>query len=113
MEGWGTYLSWAVFGLIGAMFARLFLPGREPGGVPATVCLGIAGAFLANTVRAIFAAPMTTPVLEPDYPGLAMALVGGFTALSLVQFAIRPSHTPMTVKRARRAFARRGRAPHA
>ena len=47
-------LSWIFFGLIVGLIAKLFMPGRDPGGFIVTIGLGIIGSvvggFLARLV---------------------------------------------------------------
>jgi uncharacterized membrane protein YeaQ/YmgE (transglycosylase-associated protein family) len=42
------YLWIAIVGLIVGALAKLFMPGRDPGGFIVTIVLGIAGSFVAN-----------------------------------------------------------------
>ena len=42
------YLWIAIVGLIVGALAKLFMPGRDPGGFIITAVIGIAGAFLAS-----------------------------------------------------------------
>lgn len=48
-------ISWAVFGLVAGVIAKLIMPGKDPGGCIVTSLLGIAGAmiggFIANALR--------------------------------------------------------------
>ena len=39
-------LSWIIMGLIVGVIAKFIMPGRDPGGIIITICLGVAGAFL-------------------------------------------------------------------
>ena len=42
-------MFWMVFvGLLVGLLAKLFLPGRDPGGVIVTILLGIAGSMIAG-----------------------------------------------------------------
>jgi uncharacterized membrane protein YeaQ/YmgE (transglycosylase-associated protein family) len=41
-------LSWIVMGLIVGLFAKLIMPGKDPGGLIITILLGIAGAFVGG-----------------------------------------------------------------
>lgn len=41
-------LSWIIFGLIVGGIAKLMMPGKDPGGLFVTMCLGIAGSFLGG-----------------------------------------------------------------
>lgn len=43
------HLLWALFiGLIVGALAKLLTPGRDPGGFLITICIGIAGSFIAT-----------------------------------------------------------------
>jgi uncharacterized membrane protein YeaQ/YmgE (transglycosylase-associated protein family) len=50
METLGTIISWAVFGLVIGLIARLLYPGRQPMGFIATMLLGIAGSFAGGFI---------------------------------------------------------------
>jgi uncharacterized membrane protein YeaQ/YmgE (transglycosylase-associated protein family) len=43
-------LSWIVFGLIAGALAKLFMPGKDPGGFFVTVIIGIAGAIIGGFI---------------------------------------------------------------
>jgi uncharacterized membrane protein YeaQ/YmgE (transglycosylase-associated protein family) len=43
-------LSWIVFGLIAGALAKLFMPGKDPGGIIVTVIIGIAGAIVGGFI---------------------------------------------------------------
>jgi uncharacterized membrane protein YeaQ/YmgE (transglycosylase-associated protein family) len=45
-------LLWAVFGLIAGAIARFLMPGKVPGGIIATIVLGIVGAVDAGFIGA-------------------------------------------------------------
>jgi uncharacterized membrane protein YeaQ/YmgE (transglycosylase-associated protein family) len=50
----GAIIGWIVIGLIAGALGKLIMPGDDPGGIIATILLGIAGAvvggFLASLV---------------------------------------------------------------
>jgi uncharacterized membrane protein YeaQ/YmgE (transglycosylase-associated protein family) len=46
----GTIISWAVFGLVVGLIARMLYPGRQPMGFIATMILGIVGSLLGGFV---------------------------------------------------------------
>lgn len=46
-----SVLVTVIVGLIVGIFAKLLLPGRDPGGFIITILLGIGGAFLAGWFR--------------------------------------------------------------
>ena len=43
-------LYWIIMGLIVGALAKLIMPGKDPGGIIITICLGIAGAFVGGYV---------------------------------------------------------------
>lgn len=43
-------ISWIVLGLIAGLFAKMIMPGKDPGGFIITVALGIAGAFVGGWI---------------------------------------------------------------
>jgi len=50
MESIGTIISWAVFGLVIGLVARMLYPGRQPMGFIATMILGIVGSLLGGFI---------------------------------------------------------------
>jgi uncharacterized membrane protein YeaQ/YmgE (transglycosylase-associated protein family) len=50
----GTIISWAVFGLVIGLFARLLYPGRQSIGFIATMILGIVGSLLGGFISYVF-----------------------------------------------------------
>ena len=50
----GTIISWAVFGLVVGLIARLLYPGRQPMGFIATMILGIVGSLLGGFISYLF-----------------------------------------------------------
>ena len=50
----GTMISWAVFGLVIGLIARMLYPGRQPMGFIATMILGIVGSLLGGFVSYAF-----------------------------------------------------------
>ena len=43
-------LSWIVMGLIVGAIAKLIMPGKDPGGIIITICIGVAGAFVGGFI---------------------------------------------------------------
>jgi uncharacterized membrane protein YeaQ/YmgE (transglycosylase-associated protein family) len=43
-----SVLGWIVLGLITGAIAKLLMPGKDPGGLIATVLIGIAGAMIGG-----------------------------------------------------------------
>ena len=72
-----------VVGLLAGVIAKLIVPGRDPGGVIATMLLGIAGSFIAGFLgRAIglYRDPGTGP-------GIIAAVIGSVLLLAIHRFA--------------------------
>ena len=47
-------ISWIIMGLIVGALAKFIMPGKDPGGIIVTICLGIAGAFIGGFVGSFF-----------------------------------------------------------
>ncbi len=43
-------LSWIIMGLIVGVVAKWIMPGKDPGGIIVTICIGIAGAFVGGFI---------------------------------------------------------------
>jgi uncharacterized membrane protein YeaQ/YmgE (transglycosylase-associated protein family) len=71
-----------LFGLIAGVVARMLFPGHDPGGIVATMLLGIGGAWVGGFLgRALGWYP-------PGHPaGFGMALVGAVVLLFLYHTA--------------------------
>jgi uncharacterized membrane protein YeaQ/YmgE (transglycosylase-associated protein family) len=46
-------LSWLILGLIVGALAKLIMPGKDPGGIIVTICIGIAGAFVGGFIGSL------------------------------------------------------------
>jgi uncharacterized membrane protein YeaQ/YmgE (transglycosylase-associated protein family) len=46
-------LSWIIMGLIVGVLAKWIMPGKDPGGIIVTICIGIAGAFLGGFIGSL------------------------------------------------------------
>jgi uncharacterized membrane protein YeaQ/YmgE (transglycosylase-associated protein family) len=46
-------LYWIIMGLIVGVLAKLIMPGKDPGGIIVTICIGIAGAFVGGFVGSL------------------------------------------------------------
>ena len=42
--------SWIIMGLIVGVLAKWIMPGKDPGGIIVTICIGIAGAFVGGFI---------------------------------------------------------------
>jgi len=71
-------LSWAVYGLIVGIIAKLLMPGRDPGGCVLTILLGISGAVLGGYIGRRFLG-VTSANLTSN---LILAVLGAMLILS-------------------------------
>jgi uncharacterized membrane protein YeaQ/YmgE (transglycosylase-associated protein family) len=77
-----------LFGLVIGIVAKVLLPGQHPGGIIATMLIGIIGAWLGGLLgRALGMYPEGHPA------GFLMALVGAVIVLAAYGFLTRPQAT--------------------
>lgn len=77
-------LAWIVLGVIAGAIAKAIYPGRQGGGILATIILGIIGAFLGGSLVTFFetgALQLTAATLS--IPGLVVAVIGALIAIFL------------------------------
>lgn len=48
-----SLITWIILGLIAGAIAKFIYPGRQGGGILATMFLGIAGAFIGGTLHSL------------------------------------------------------------
>ena len=71
-------LSWLISGLIIGVLAKLFMPGRDPGGFIVTILLGIVGAFVASYIGQVLG------MYQPGEPaGWIMSILGAVVVLAI------------------------------
>jgi uncharacterized membrane protein YeaQ/YmgE (transglycosylase-associated protein family) len=76
-------LGWIVFGLIVGAFAKLLMPGRDPGGILVTMLLGIVGAVVGGWLG------RTLGMYGPEDPaGFLMSLLGAIVILAIYRAVI-------------------------
>lgn len=76
-------ISWIVFGLVVGAVAKLFMPGRDPGGIVVTSLLGIVGAMVGGFIG------RSLGMYGPNDPaGFLMALVGAVLLLMLYRASL-------------------------
>lgn len=73
-----------LIGLIAGALAKLFMPGRDPGGILVTILLGIAGAFVAGFLGRAFGWYDEVG----DAPGLLASVVGAMILLGLYRLVL-------------------------
>ena len=71
-------LGWIIFGLIVGLIAKLFHPGRDPGGFVITALLGIAGSLLGG-----FLGRALGLYREGEGAGLIVSIIGAILLLVL------------------------------
>jgi uncharacterized membrane protein YeaQ/YmgE (transglycosylase-associated protein family) len=75
----GTLISFAVFGLVIGLVARLLYPGRQPMGFIATMILGMTGSLLGGFISYLFGfRPEEGPFREG---GWIMSVVGAMVVV--------------------------------
>jgi uncharacterized membrane protein YeaQ/YmgE (transglycosylase-associated protein family) len=90
-------ISWAVFGLVIGLIARLVYPGRQPMGFIATMILGIVGSFVGGFISYAFG---FRPELGAFHgSGWIMSIIGAIVVVWIALFASsrtsRPDMRPM------------------
>jgi uncharacterized membrane protein YeaQ/YmgE (transglycosylase-associated protein family) len=80
----GTILWMIVIGLIAGALAKLLMPGRDPGGIVATILLGIAGSLVGG-----FLARMVGLGDGDSFAGLIGSVLGAMLLLLLYRMAVR------------------------
>ena len=78
------FLSWVVFGLIAGAIARYLMPGNAPGGVVATIMLGIIGAVVGGFLGTLIG---FGDISGFDLRSMALAIGGGLVVLLLYGLA--------------------------
>ena len=73
------FIATLIVGLIAGALAKLLMPGRQGGGILATMLLGVAGAFLASVIG-----HAVSWYRYPDQgPGIIAATIGAFIVLAI------------------------------
>ena len=76
------FIGQLIFGLIVGAIAKLFVPGHDPGGIIATMLLGMAGAALGGFIG------RSMGWYAPGHPaGFLMAVVGAIVLLVIYHLA--------------------------
>ncbi len=71
-------ISWAVFGLIAGVIAKMISPGPEPGGIVVTIIIGVLGAILGGWLSTLF---LNYDPNNWSFGGFAVAIVGALLLL--------------------------------
>jgi uncharacterized membrane protein YeaQ/YmgE (transglycosylase-associated protein family) len=76
----GAMISWAVFGLLVGLFARLLYPGPQPMSLLMTMLLGIGGSLLGGMVSWALFGPPRGPF---DGAGWILSIIGALVLVAL------------------------------
>jgi len=77
-------LAMLIVGLIVGALAKLFMPGKDPGGIIVTMLLGIAGSFVAG-----FLGRAVGMYRDPaSGPGIIASIIGAMILLAIYRVVI-------------------------
>ena len=95
MELIGSMISWAVFGLVIGLIARLLYPGPQAMGFLMTMLLGVAGSFVGGLISWVFG---FRPELGPfRSSGWIMSVLGGLIVVGVALYVAAKRTTGRTV----------------
>ena len=78
-----------LIGLVIGVFARMFMPARDPGGVVATTAFGVVGALAGD-----FLAPRAGLYTQYESSGLLAAVLGALVVLTVYRLYAVERTTP-------------------
>jgi uncharacterized membrane protein YeaQ/YmgE (transglycosylase-associated protein family) len=79
-------ILWAlVIGLVAGALAKLFMPGKDPGGIIVTMLLGVAGSLVAGFVGRAFGWYHS----GANGPGIIASIIGAMALLGIYRLVIR------------------------
>jgi uncharacterized membrane protein YeaQ/YmgE (transglycosylase-associated protein family) len=82
-DGMG-FIATLIVGLIVGALAKLFMPGRDPGGIIITILSGVAGSFVAG-----FLGRALGWYRDPGSgPGIIASILGAMILLAVYRFAV-------------------------
>ncbi len=79
-----SVLGWIIFGLIVGVIAKLLMPGRDPGGLIVTICLGIVGALVGGFIGRLLGFYQTG-----QSAGYIMSVIGAIVVLFIYRRLVR------------------------
>lgn len=75
-------LAWIILGILAGAIAKAIYPGRQGGGILATMLLGIVGAFLGGTLLTLLqTGTLQLSATTLSIPGVFVAVLGAIIAI--------------------------------
>ncbi|PSB08230.1 GlsB/YeaQ/YmgE family stress response membrane protein [filamentous cyanobacterium CCP1] len=75
-------IAWIILGLLAGAIAKAIYPGRQGGGILATMLLGIIGAFVGGTIVTVLqTGTLQFTAASLSIPGLIVAILGAMIAI--------------------------------
>lgn len=71
-------ISWIVLGLIAGALAKLFMPGKDPGGIIMTIIIGIVGAIVGGFIASALGLGAVTGI---NIGSIIIAILGAILLL--------------------------------
>ncbi|MBE9031379.1 GlsB/YeaQ/YmgE family stress response membrane protein [filamentous cyanobacterium LEGE 11480] len=85
-------IAWIVLGLLAGAIAKAIYPGRQGGGIIATMVLGVVGAFLGGSLHSFLSTGSLQLVgASLSIPGVFVAVLGAIIAIFIWQAVNRRS----------------------
>jgi uncharacterized membrane protein YeaQ/YmgE (transglycosylase-associated protein family) len=83
-------IAWVILGLLAGAIAKAIYPGRQSGGILATMVLGIVGAFIGGTLMTLVrTGTLQLTAATLSIPGIFVAVLGAIIAIWLwYKFAV-------------------------
>lgn len=83
-------IAWVILGLLAGAIAKAIYPGRQSGGILATIVLGIVGAFIGGTLMTLLrTGTLQLTAATLSIPGIFVAVLGAIIAIWLwYKFAV-------------------------
>lgn len=77
-------IAWIILGLIAGAIAKAIYPGRQGGGIIATMVLGIIGAVIGGTIVTLLeTGTLQFTAATLSIPGIIVAILGAIVAIFL------------------------------
>ena len=75
-------IAWVVLGILAGAIAKAIYPGKQGGGILATIVLGIVGAFIGGTIMTLITTKqLAFTAATLSIPGVIVAVLGAMLAI--------------------------------